>query len=140
MATTTPTASRRAVLGALAIIPVIAALPAQAIASADATRFNRRLATYRRLKDAQEAFYAANVVPLDEAHNRMVRDTPEWRAGYEAVCAAEAVHDGYVDRMSQACDVMLLTPAPLALARREAINRVGKGVGSECRCVKDGYA
>jgi len=117
MATATNKTTRRSVLGALAFIPAIAALPALASATApgiDATRFNRRLATYRRLKDEQEAFYAANVTPLDEAHNRMPRETesPIWRAAYEGVIAAETQHDAYVDRMAQACTLMLLTPAP----------------------------
>jgi len=107
------------VLGALAIIPAIAALPALASATVpgiDPTRFNRRLANYRRLKDGQEAFYAANVVPLDEAHDRTLRDTPEWRASLEAVLAAEREHDRHVDHMSQACNLMLLTPAPTLAA------------------------
>ena len=79
--------------------------------------FDRRLATYRRRHAAQEAFYAANVAPLNEAHDRLgddlrSRNSREWRESLERVWSAEKKSDRYFSRTFDACLSLLDAPAP----------------------------
>lgn len=79
--------------------------------------FDRRLATYRRRRAEQEAFYATNVAPLNEAHEKLgadlrARNSPEWTEMFERLTAAERESDRYFSRTWDACLALVKAPAP----------------------------
>jgi hypothetical protein len=124
--------TRRRLLAVFGATSALAILSVPAIATSAApssAKWDRRLANYYRLLEAQEVYYSRHMTPANDRHDATKPGTEARKTATRWVWQCEEEFGLRVDRTHEALNLLLLTPAPgmkqlaikLELAAKEGV-------------------